>query len=107
MAPLKSFDEADDYIADVSWSPSHPAIFATVDGSGNVDIYNLNKNSDVAIRRITVPNYRGINKLRWAKSGDALLIGCLDGTAFVYDVSLLVLKSGDEAARFQKLIEQW
>ncbi|KAJ3000737.1 hypothetical protein HDV02_003539 [Globomyces sp. JEL0801] len=68
IQPLKSFEEADDYITDVSWSPTHPAMFASVDGSGHLDLYNLN-HSDVPISRQTAPNMRGFNKVKWDRSG--------------------------------------
>ena len=47
VAPLYSFDEADDYVYDVKWHPSHPAIFGTVDGSGKFDLWNLNTDTEV------------------------------------------------------------
>jgi dynein intermediate chain, cytosolic len=46
---LYSFDEADDYVYDVKWHPSHPAIFGTVDGSGKFDLWNLNIDTEVRI----------------------------------------------------------
>jgi dynein intermediate chain len=47
IAPLYSFDEADDYVYDVKWHPSHPALFGTVDGSGKFDLWNLNMDTEV------------------------------------------------------------
>ena len=47
-APLVSFDERSDYLLDCDWSPSHPALFATVDLSGHLDIWNLSLNSEVS-----------------------------------------------------------
>ena len=32
LAPIYSFDEADDYVYDVQWHPTHPALFGTVLG---------------------------------------------------------------------------
>jgi len=47
VSPLYSFDEADDYVYDVKWHPSHPAIFGAVDGSGKFDLWNLNVDTEV------------------------------------------------------------
>lgn len=47
IAPIYSFDEADDYVYDVKWHPTHPALFATVDGSGKFDLWNLNTDTEV------------------------------------------------------------
>jgi dynein intermediate chain len=45
--PLHSFEAADDYVFDVKWHPQHPAVFATVDGSGKFDVWNLNQDTEV------------------------------------------------------------
>ena len=47
IAPIYSFDEADDYVYDVKWHPTHPALFGSVDGSGRFDIWNLNSDTEV------------------------------------------------------------
>ena len=47
ISPIYSFDEADDYVYDVKWHPSHPALFGVVDGSGRFDVWNLNWDTEV------------------------------------------------------------
>lgn len=47
VAPVYSFEEADDYVYDVKWHPSHPAVWASVDGSGKFDVWNLNMDTEV------------------------------------------------------------
>lgn len=47
VAPVYSFEEADDYILDVKWHPCHPAMFGTVDGSGKFNLWNLNSDTEV------------------------------------------------------------
>ena len=47
IAPIYSFEEADDYIYDVKWHPLHPAMFGTADGSGKFDLWNLNTDTEV------------------------------------------------------------
>ena len=45
--PLYSFDNANDYIFDVKWSPIHPAVFASVDAMGKIDVWNINTDTEV------------------------------------------------------------
>ncbi|TNN18659.1 Cytoplasmic dynein 1 intermediate chain 2 isoform 5 [Schistosoma japonicum] len=47
-----SFEEASDYVFDAHWSPIHPALFATVDCTGRLDLWNLNQNSEWLLRRV-------------------------------------------------------
>lgn len=69
ISPLYSFDEADDYVYDVRWHPAHPAVFGTVDGSGQFDLWNLNTDStEVPVVSTTVGTGRAINKLRWDRN---------------------------------------
>jgi len=49
IAPLYSFEEADDYVYDVKWHPAHPALFGTVDGSGKFDLWNFNADTEVGV----------------------------------------------------------
>lgn len=45
--PLYSFEDSSDYVYDVMWSPTHPALFACVDGVGHLDLWNLNNDTEV------------------------------------------------------------
>lgn len=49
LPPVYSFEEADDYVYDVKWHPSHPAIWASVDGLGKFDVWNLNLDTEVGV----------------------------------------------------------
>ena len=68
VSPIYSFDEADDYVYDVKWHPAHPAVFASVDGSGKFDLWNLNADTEVC--RATLHC--------------ASLISCYTGTCGIY-----------------------
>lgn len=46
--PLYSFEDNSDYVYDVMWSPTHPALFACVDGVGHLDLWNLNNDTEVS-----------------------------------------------------------
>ncbi|KAL0832458.1 hypothetical protein ABMA28_000689 [Loxostege sticticalis] len=44
---LYSFEDSGDYVSDVRWSPTHPALFAAVDAAGRLDLWNLNRDTEV------------------------------------------------------------
>lgn len=48
-APLCSLEGFEDYVYDVKWSPTHPAMFAAVDGAGKVQVFNLNIDQEVCL----------------------------------------------------------
>ena len=37
---------------DVQWSPIHPALFAAVDGTGRLDLWNLNNDTEVNLDNV-------------------------------------------------------
>lgn len=45
--PLCSFENNSEYVYDVKWSPTHPAVFASVDGEGRLDFWNINSDTEV------------------------------------------------------------
>lgn len=49
--PLYTFESSQDYIYDVQWSPTHPAVFASVDYGGYVDVWNINLDKEAPIVR--------------------------------------------------------
>lgn len=44
---LYSFEDSGDYVVDVRWSPTHPALFAAADAAGRLDLWNLNRDTEV------------------------------------------------------------
>lgn len=43
-----------DAVYDVRWSPARPSVFASVDGSGTVEVWDLNENTDIPAARAWV-----------------------------------------------------
>lgn len=86
ITPLYSFEHADDYIYDVKWSPTHPALFGTVDGAGQFDLWNLNADTEEPFASTQVGSGKALNKLAWDKEGRKTAIGSSDGHVYVYDV---------------------
>lgn len=83
LYPLFSFDDYDDYVYDVKWSPSHPALFASVDGSGSLKVWNMNIDAEVPQRTIQACKH-ALNKLTFSNDGTRILTGSLQGEIQLY-----------------------
>nr|CAG8437291.1 12116_t:CDS:10 [Entrophospora candida] len=96
IAPIYSFEGADDYVYDVKWSPTHPALFGSVDGTGKFSVWNLNDETEG----------RALNKLCWDKEGKKAAIGSSDGRVHIYDIGELHHPRDDEWNRLQRTISE-
>ena len=85
--PLYSFENNSDYVYDVAWSPINPALFATVDGTGRLDLWNLINDSEVPTASLTVDGAPALNKVRWNQSGHQLAVGDDQGKITLFDVN--------------------
>lgn len=84
---LYTFESAKDYVFDAQWSPVHPAVFASGDGSGNLDIWNLNQDTDVPVYTTQAEKDKGaISRMKWSEDGTNLAVGMSTGSVYVYDV---------------------
>ncbi|KAG9312939.1 WD40-repeat-containing domain protein [Chiua virens] len=105
IPPIYSFDEADDYVYDVKWHPTHPALFGMVDGSGKFDLWNLNTDTEVPVVSSNVGSGRAINKMEWdRKDGRRAALGGSDGKLYVYDIGDTALPRETEWSELQKTI---
>lgn len=101
---IKTFDEFDDYVSDVEWSPGHPSVFAACTQSGDLDLFNLNA-SDVKVATVTCG--QGLNKLAFRKDGNAIAVGGFDGFVDVYDVKSVVSCRDDDQSIFSHVIRDY
>ncbi|XP_021706115.1 cytoplasmic dynein 1 intermediate chain isoform X13 [Aedes aegypti] len=85
--PLYSFEDNSDYVMDVAWSPIHPALFAGVDGSGRLDLWNLNQDTEVPTASVVVEGQPALNRVSWTPSGLHVTVGDEAGRVYVYDVA--------------------
>ncbi|KAK1903210.1 Dynein cytoplasmic 1 intermediate chain 2a [Dissostichus eleginoides] len=105
--PLYSFEDNSDYVYDVMWSPTHPALFACVDGVGHLDLWNLNNDTEVPTASVTVEGNPALNRLRWAHSGKEIAVGDSDGRVLVYDVGeQTAVPRSDEWTRFVRTLAE-
>ncbi|XP_073708375.1 dynein, cytoplasmic 1, intermediate chain 2a isoform X4 [Garra rufa] len=99
--PLYSFEDNSDYVYDVMWSPTHPALFACVDGVGHLDLWNLNNETEVPTASVTVEGNPALNRIRWAQSGREVAVGDSEGQVHIYDVGEQIsVPRQDEWTRF-------
>lgn len=85
--PLVSLEHYQDYVYDIKWAPKHPAMFATADGLGALEIHNLTR-SDTLVERHVMPNNKPLNKLAW--HDNHIACGSLDGTIFLHQVEKVI-----------------
>ncbi|XP_077472998.1 dynein, cytoplasmic 1, intermediate chain 2a-like isoform X1 [Stigmatopora argus] len=105
--PLYSFEDNSDYVYDVMWSPTHPALFACVDGVGHLDLWNLNNDTEVPTASVTVEGNPALNRIRWTPSGREIAVGDLDGRVLVYDIGEQIgVPRNDEWSRFVRTLAE-
>ncbi|KAI9245500.1 WD40-repeat-containing domain protein [Helicostylum pulchrum] len=106
IPPLYSFEHADDYVYDVKWSPSHPALFGTVDGTGQFDLWNLNADTEEPFVSTQVGSGKALNKIAWDKEGKKTAIGSSDGHVYVYDIGEMATPKPEDWSLLQKNISE-
>nr|XP_037857856.1 cytoplasmic dynein 1 intermediate chain 2 isoform X5 [Chlorocebus sabaeus] len=105
--PLYSFEDNADYVYDVMWSPTHPALFACVDGMGRLDLWNLNNDTEVPTASISVEGNPALNRVRWTHSGREIAVGDSEGQIVIYDVGeQIAVPRNDEWARFGRTLAE-
>ncbi|XP_078260069.1 cytoplasmic dynein 1 intermediate chain 2-like isoform X3 [Rhinoraja longicauda] len=105
--PLYSFEDNADYVYDVMWSPTHPAMFACVDGMGRLDLWNLNNDTEVPTASITVHNNPALNRVKWTQTGREIAVGNSEGQILIYDVGeQIAVPRSDEWTRFARTLAE-
>jgi len=105
--PLHSFEDNNDYLYDVKWSPTHPALFATADGMGRIDLWNLNNDTELPTASVTVEGNPSLNKITWTPNGNQIIAGDDNGKVWVYDVGEQVsLPRSDEASKLLLTLQE-
>lgn len=77
--PLYTFENAQEYVYDVQWSPVHPSIFAACDGDGFLEIWDLNKDTEAPIAYKQTLKKTALNCLQWSADGRKIAVGNSDG----------------------------
>uniref|UniRef100_A0A6M2CPV1 Putative cytoplasmic dynein intermediate chain n=1 Tax=Rhipicephalus microplus TaxID=6941 RepID=A0A6M2CPV1_RHIMP len=105
--PIYSFEDNGDYVYDVRWSPVHPALFACVDGTGRLDLWNLNNDTELPTVSEMVDGSPALNRVIWTPSGHQVAVGDDAGKVWVYDVGeQLAVPKNDEWSRFVQSLQE-
>jgi len=98
--PLLSLDSFEDYVLDVKWHPSHPAIFSAVDGEGYAHLWNLNRSTESAVARLQNPSAAqrrlALNRCAWSGDGRRLATGDSEGMVAMYTMDRSVWEPRSE-----------
>jgi dynein intermediate chain len=94
VAPLLDLAR-EDVVYDASWSPVRPGVFALVDGSGSLEVWDLTLETEIPVAKISpTPRKEGrqllsksLNKVVWEGSeGRRLATGGIDAVVSVFEV---------------------
>jgi dynein intermediate chain, cytosolic len=94
VAPLLELTR-EDVVYDAQWSPTRPGVFALVDGSGALEIWDLGVETEIPVAKISPsPRKEGrqllsksLNKVAWEQSeGKKLATGGIDAVVSVFEV---------------------
>lgn len=104
---IHSFEDNSDYVYDVQWSPIHPALFASVDGMGRLDLWHLNNETEVPSATVIVDNNVALNRCSWHQSGHLIAAGDDNGRIHMCDVGEHIANpKSDEWSRFRHTLQE-
>ena len=102
--PLISFNQSKDYVYSAKWHPINPFIFATGDGSGFIDLWDLNRDKEIPTFRYNLKN--AINKLAWSFDGKKLAAGDINGHINIFSSEKDVINvKNEDVNKFYNSIE--
>ena len=115
IGPALDLPARDDAVYDAKWSPVKPGVFACVDGSGALEVWDLCVDVEVPIAR-AVPERdglrnRSLNKCAWEPhDGRRIAAGGLDGVLSVWEVGSELggadSAKADEWSRMKRLVQR-
>mmetsp|Transcript_10515 Transcript_10515/g.32372 ORF Transcript_10515/g.32372 Transcript_10515/m.32372 type:complete len:644 (-) Transcript_10515:78-2009(-) len=101
-SPLWSFEHPD-YVSDVGWCPTNPAVFASIDNTGNLSLWDLNRDTEEPLCTETLPTPI-LNRLAWQLNSHHLSVGDSAGYVHVYDASDFANPHPDEWQQLEKTL---
>eukprot|EP00923_Selenidium_pygospionis_P053245 GHVN01092244.1.p1 GENE.GHVN01092244.1~~GHVN01092244.1.p1 ORF type:complete len:671 (+),score=141.94 GHVN01092244.1:79-2013(+) len=104
--PIHSFEMSEDYVYDAKWHPTHPGVFATVDGEGYLDIWDINRDIEIPVARAQQPD-GALNRVAFSQDGKRVMAGDGYGKLTVWGLSpdLCQCKPDDWTALEEKIEE--
>ena len=103
--PLLTFNQCKDYVYSAKWHPNNPSIFATADGSGYIDLWDLNRDKEIPTFRYDLKT--SVNKLAWSCDGKKLAAGDINGHIAIFSSEKDVLNIKlEEFNKFGEMINE-
>ncbi|KAL8431767.1 hypothetical protein Efla_004989 [Eimeria flavescens] len=109
-SPIASF-EADAYVYDAKWHPTNAALFASTDGAGSLQLWNLASDWVGPVfssphAELPAGSLLARNKAAWSADGRRLATGDAVGSIEVWNLSSQLHQPRvEEAAKFERQIE--
>ncbi|KAL8606116.1 Dynein, cytoplasmic 1, intermediate chain 2a [Nucella lapillus] len=104
---LCSFEDNSDYVSDVQWSPTNPALFSSVDIMGRLDLWHLNHETEVPTASVVVDANVALNKCRWHQTGHHIGVADDLGRIYIYDVGEHIANpTADEWSKFVQTLQE-
>lgn len=100
---LSMVNHSYDYMTDVKWCPSHPAVFATASSNGTLGIWNLATSFEepltgqegLLVEPDAMSGY-GLNRLRWSADGRRIAVSSGDRVHVLSMTEEVIRPKGDE-----------
>jgi dynein intermediate chain len=103
--PLITFESSQEYLYDVQWSTQHPSMFATCDGDGYIDIWDINKDIEAPIARKQTGK-RALNTLRWSLDGRKIAVGDSEGFVSLWSVDKEIsMQKNEDFIKLERLMQ--
>ncbi|SOV77188.1 cytoplasmic dynein intermediate chain, putative [Plasmodium sp. gorilla clade G3] len=84
--PLIVFDSFEDYIMDIKWNPTHPALFSTCSSNGKIKLWNILYDTESSFYEASLDN-SSTNKLAWSHDGKRLIAADTQGYLTLWNAS--------------------
>lgn len=80
-------------------------MFASADGTGVLDLWNLNEDTEVPIVKTNVTN-RALSRVTWHKDGKKILTGDSAGYLYLYDTTQVGLANPEEWRKMEETLNK-
>ena len=101
---LLTFESSQEYVYDVQWSTVHPSVFASCDGEGYIDIWDINRDIEAPVSRKKTGS-RALNTLRWSMDGRKIATGDAEGYVSLWSVDKeFSMQKNEDFNKLERLI---
>lgn len=82
----------------------HPSVFATADGDGYIDVWDINKDTEAPVARKKT-GQRALNSLRWSLDGRKIATGDSEGYVSLWSVDKEIsMQKSDDFMKLERMI---